>query len=144
MGLYPRHPIPRPGGYAVRQKHRDIVRLRPFTLARRPLMMGQEFRFATQARMMINPISWLILTLLEIYSWVIIAAVISSWLVNFGVINAYNPMARSILHVLAALTEPVFSPIRRILPPMGGLDLSPIIALLLVMFLTYVVVYFPF
>ena len=75
------------------------------------------------------------LIVLELYTYVIIAAVVASWLVGFGVINAYNQYARALLRALHALTEPVFGPIRRILPPLGGLDLSPMIALLIIIFL---------
>lgn len=75
-----------------------------------------------------------LIEILGLYQWVVIAAVIASWLVGFGIINSYNQIARTILRVLHALTEPVFGPIRRILPPMGGLDLSPLIVLLLLVF----------
>ena len=77
----------------------------------------------------------LLITVLDIYWYIIIAAVIASWLVGFGIINSYNPVARSILRALHALTEPVFGPVRRIIPPIGGLDLSPLIVLLLLTFL---------
>lgn len=76
-----------------------------------------------------------ILIVLDLYTYVIIAAVIMSWLTGFGVINTYNPAARTIMRALHALTEPVFGPIRRMIPSMGGLDLSPMIALLLIIFL---------
>jgi YggT family protein len=84
---------------------------------------------------MITSLRLLLLTILDLYWWVIIAAVISSWLVGFGIINAYNPIARSILRTLHALTEPVFGPVRRVIPALGGLDLSPLIVLLLLTFL---------
>jgi YggT family protein len=71
---------------------------------------------------------------------VIIAAVIASWLVGFGIINSYNPIARSILRALHAITEPVLGSIRRILPAMGGLDLSPLIALLIIFFLQRLII----
>ena len=77
----------------------------------------------------------LLINILDLYFYVIIAAVIASWLVGFGIINAYNPIARSILRALHALTEPVFGPVRRIIPAIGGLDLSPLIVLLLLSFL---------
>jgi YggT family protein len=77
----------------------------------------------------------LALEILQLYTWVIIVAVIASWLVGFGIINSYNSIARAILRVLHALTEPVFRPVRRLIPPMGGLDLSPLVVLLLVYFL---------
>ena len=73
-------------------------------------------------------------TVLGLYYYVVIAAVIASWLVGFGIVNSYNPAARSILRALYALTEPVFAPIRRIIPAVGGLDLSPLIVLLLIYF----------
>ena len=84
---------------------------------------------------MITALRLLLLTILDIYWWVVIAAVIASWLVGFGIINAYNPIARSILRVLHALTEPVFGPVRRVIPALGGLDISPLIVLLLLTFL---------
>jgi YggT family protein len=65
--------------------------------------------------------------LLWLYSIVVIAAVVMSWLVQFGVINTYNRFARAIVQFLYSITEPVFAQVRRILPSMGGLDLSPLI-----------------
>ena len=67
---------------------------------------------------------------LSIYSWIIIAAVILSLLVSFGVVSGYRPEVRKLQRFLENLTEPLFYAIRRRLPPMGGLDLSPIVALL--------------
>ena len=68
--------------------------------------------------------------LIDLYTYIIIAGVIMSWLMAFGVINAYNPMVRSIWQGLNAVTEPLLGPIRRMLPNMGGVDISPIILLL--------------
>jgi YggT family protein len=76
-----------------------------------------------------------LIAILDLYWWVVIIAVIFSWLVGFGVINTYNQIARTVLRALHALTEPVFGPIRRIIPPFGGLDLSPLIVLLIILFL---------
>jgi len=73
---------------------------------------------------------WLFNTLVELYIFVVIAAVVVSWLVAFGVLNTYNPLARSVIRMLDALTEPVFRRIRRIIPPLGGLDLSPLIVII--------------
>jgi YggT family protein len=84
---------------------------------------------------MIAALRILIITVLDLYFYVIIAAVIASWLVGFGIINSYNPIARTILRALHSLTEPVFGPVRRIIPAIGGLDLSPLIVLLLLSFL---------
>jgi YggT family protein len=90
-------------------------------------------------RAMLNPIAALIITILDIYKWIVIAAVIVSWLVAFNVINQYNHFVRSLLRALAALTEPVFRPIRRVLPPMGGLDLSPIVVFVIIWFVEYTI-----
>ena len=84
---------------------------------------------------MVGALRDVVLIVLDLYTYVIIAAVIASWLVGFGVINTYNQFARIVLRALHALTEPLFSPIRRVIPPLGGLDLSPLVALLLIVFL---------
>jgi YggT family protein len=86
---------------------------------------------------MANPVIALIMLLLNLYWWVVVIAVIVSWLIAFNVINTYNNFVRSLLRALDALTEPVFRQVRRILPPMGGLDLSPLIVLLVIWFLQY-------
>ena len=76
----------------------------------------------------------LILRILDLYSYVIIAMAIMSWLLAFDVINFRNDFVRSIWGFLNAVTEPLLRPIRRILPNLGGIDVSPIILLLLLMF----------
>ena len=77
----------------------------------------------------------LLILILDIYKWIVIAAVIMSWLVNFNVVNIRNQFVRMIVSTLYAMTEPVFKQIRRVLPTMGGLDLSPIVVLLLIFFI---------
>src|SRR5690242_985331 len=84
---------------------------------------------------MLNPIAALLIAVLDIYKWIVIAAVIVSWLTAFNVINQYNNVVRAILRALIALTEPVFRQVRKVIPPMGGLDLSPIIVFLAIWFL---------
>lgn len=93
---------------------------------------------------MLNPIAALLIQLLEIYKWIVVAAVIVSWLVAFNVINTHNNFVRTLLRILTALTEPVFAPIRRILPPMGGLDLSPILVFVIIWFLQYTITWASF
>ena len=90
---------------------------------------------------MYNPIVWLILQILNIYWWVVVAAVVASWLVAFGVINTHNQIVRSLVMALGAVTEPVFRQIRRVIPTFGGLDISPIIVLLAISFLQYAIVW---
>jgi len=92
---------------------------------------------------MLNPIAYLIYQILGFYEWVVIAAVIVSWLTAFNVINNHNNLVRSLLHVLYALTEPVFRPIRKFLPSMGGLDLSPVVVFILIETLKYTMLWAP-
>ena len=86
-----------------------------------------------------NPVIALIMVLLNLYWWVVIIAVIVSWLIAFNVINTYNNFVRSLLRALAALTEPVFRRIRKVVPPIGGLDLSPLILILALYFIRYAI-----
>ncbi len=89
---------------------------------------------------LIGALAEVLLVVLNLYTWIIIAAVIASWLVNFGVINIHNQFARMIVSALYALTEPIFAQVRRILPPFGGLDLSPIVVLLGIFFLQRLII----
>jgi YggT family protein len=70
--------------------------------------------------------------LLRVASYIIIAQAIISWLVAFNVINTTNDFVRSFLAALDRITEPLYRPIRRILPDFGGIDFSPIVVLLLI------------
>jgi len=81
---------------------------------------------------MLAPFVEVILILLDFVWWLIIISVVASWLVAFGVINTRNPTVYRILDLLNRATDPIFRPIRRLLPPMGGLDLSPMVVLLVV------------
>jgi YggT family protein len=81
-----------------------------------------------------NPVHWLIDTVLELYIWVIIASVVLSWLVAFNVINTRNPFINQVGEFLHRITEPALRPIRGILPAFGGIDLSPMILILLLIF----------
>jgi YggT family protein len=78
--------------------------------------------------------------LITLYVYVIFASVIVSWLIAFGVVNPYNPIVRAIHDALQAVTEPLLRPIRRILPDMGAIDISPIILLLACQFLQVVAI----
>jgi len=83
-----------------------------------------------------------ILLILHLYSYVIVIVAIMSWLIAFNVINIYNDFVRSIWNGLNAVTEPLLRPIRNALPNLGGIDISPIILLLLIYFLQQVIVYY--
>ena len=96
--------------------------------------------------MPMNPILWLVHTVINIYFWIILAMVIMSWLVAFGIVNRSNPYVRQIGYALDRLTDPLLRPIRRILPDLGGIDISPIILLIGLQFLGILVdnVFFRF
>jgi YggT family protein len=72
---------------------------------------------------------------LSLYWWVIIASAIFSWLYAFNVVNPRNPVVGTIGNMLYRLTEPVLRPIRRYMPDLGGVDISPIVVLLVIFFL---------
>jgi YggT family protein len=78
--------------------------------------------------------------LLRILWWIIVIQAILSWLVAFHVINTYNAGVRRFLYALDRMTEPLYRPIRRILPDFGGLDFSPMVVLLLIYILSDIVV----
>jgi len=80
-----------------------------------------------------------ILVVLQVYVYVIIAAAILSWLVAFNVVNRYNDFVRSIWNLVTALTEPLLRPIRGTVPNLGGIDISPMILLLLVFLLQRII-----
>ena len=68
--------------------------------------------------------------LLNGYTWIVIASAIMSWLVAFGVVNISNLFIRTVVNFLYAVTEPVLKPIRRFLPNLGGVDISPVVLLI--------------
>ncbi|MDI1285248.1 MAG: YggT family protein [Reyranella sp.] len=80
-------------------------------------------------------LAMLIDKVIDIYTWIVIAGAIMSWLVAFGVVNVSNKFIRMVVDVLYRLTEPVLRPIRGILPNLGGVDISPVILLLGLFFL---------
>jgi YggT family protein len=76
---------------------------------------------------------------LGLYTWLVIASAMISWLVAFNVINASNDLVRTIWDFLYRVTEPALRPIRKVMPNLGGLDLSPIVLLLIIFFLQSVI-----
>ncbi len=82
----------------------------------------------------------IILLLLTWYTYLIIAMAILSWLVAFDVINFRNNIVRQIWGFLEAVTEPALRPIRRVLPNLGGIDVSPVILLLIILFIQKLIV----
>ena len=80
-------------------------------------------------------IFYLALQILKLYSYVVIANVIVSWLIAFNILNTQNRFVYSILEISYKLTDPILNKIRRFLPNLGSLDISPIILLLLIWFI---------
>ena len=80
-------------------------------------------------------IFYLALQILKLYSYVVIANVVISWLVSFNIINTQNRFVYSILEMTYRLTEPMLNRIRRLLPNQGSLDIAPVVLLLLIWFI---------
>jgi len=80
-----------------------------------------------------------ILMVLELYKWLLIVAVIMSWLIAFNVVNTRNTVVSTIARFLYQITEPVLRPIRNLLPNLGGIDISPLIAFLIIYFIQRVI-----
>ncbi|HVC56489.1 MAG TPA: YggT family protein [Stellaceae bacterium] len=89
-----------------------------------------------------NPFVWLIETLVEIYIWLLIGQAILSWLLAFGVVNRYNRAVSLISDLLYRITEPALRPIRAVLPSFGGIDISPVVLILLLMFIERFLLYY--
>jgi len=72
---------------------------------------------------------------LQLYIWILIAAAVLSWLIAFNVINSHNPAVRQIWDFFYRITEPALRPIRNLLPSLGGIDISPVILILIIYFI---------
>lgn len=77
--------------------------------------------------------------LITAYIFIVLASVILSWLIGFGIINPYNQIARTVWNFLQAVTEPALAPIRRMMPDFGGIDISPVVLLLGLQFIQSVI-----
>ena len=86
----------------------------------------------------------IILIVLDIYIWLLIASAILSWLIAFNVINTRNQFVGMVGDFLWKITEPVLRPIRAIMPNLGGIDLSPVILILLIILLKDIIVRYIF
>lgn len=81
----------------------------------------------------------IVLIVLDLYVWLLIASAILSWLIAFNVVNTRNQVVSTIAEFLYRITEPVLRPIRNVLPDLGGLDISPIILILIIMLIQRVI-----
>ena len=82
-----------------------------------------------------NPFLWLVDTLITLYIWILIAAAVLSWLIAFNVVNTRNPIVSNIGEFLYRVTEPALRPIRNVMPNLGGIDVSPVILIIGLLFL---------
>jgi YggT family protein len=93
---------------------------------------------------MMNPLFMLLSMILNTYSMVLIVWIVMSWLIHFQILNRHQPLVSRLDYILYRLTDPVLRPIRRYLPPLGGIDLSPIILFMAIHFLDYTLHYIAF
>ncbi len=85
-------------------------------------------------------ILYVILIILDIYIWLLIASAVLSWLVAFNVINTRNQFVATVGDFLYRITEPVLRPIRNLLPSLGGIDLSPVVLILIIILIKDIIV----
>ena len=85
------------------------------------------------------PLIEFIVYVIQLYIWVIIASAIFSWLIAFNVVNTQNRFVYSVADMLYRVTEPALRPIRSVLPNLGGIDISPVILIFIIIFLRYVI-----
>jgi YggT family protein len=82
----------------------------------------------------LGPLVWLITTVIDLFIWVVIIGAVLSWLVAFNVVNTRNRFVYMVGDFIHRLTEPLIRPIRSIIPNLGGIDLSPLVLILLLIF----------
>lgn len=90
----------------------------------------------------IRTIVEVLLTVLNLYQWVFIISAVMSWLIAFGVVNTYNRFVNTVVDITGRLTEPLLRPIRRVVPDIGGVDISFIVAILILFALQRLLVNF--
>ena len=84
----------------------------------------------------------IVMIVLELYIYLLIASAILSWLIAFNVVNTRNQFVAAVADFLYRITEPLLAPIRNFMPNLGGLDISPIILILIIVFIEKVIIYY--
>ena len=87
----------------------------------------------------IDPLLRVLVIAIDLYIWMVIIGAILSWLVAFNIINTSNQFVYTVLDFLYRITEPALRPIRRIIPNFGGIDISPVVLILLLIFAQMVI-----
>ena len=83
-----------------------------------------------------------VLIALQLYVWILIAAAVVSWLIAFNVVNIRNQVVAMLADFLYRITEPALRPIRNIMPNLGGIDISPVILILIIFLIERIIVYY--
>jgi YggT family protein len=97
---------------------------------------GSVFRFGDLfGNFWMNPLLWLLDTVVSLYIWMVVAQAVLSLLIGFGIVNARQPLVSSIGEFLYRVTEPVLAPIRRRMPNLGPVDISPMVLIIGLLFL---------
>src|SRR6266567_1477987 len=128
------------GGSGVSRRGNHVLRRsRARLVPRRP----SGYMFA-RVRTLEFPIMQELLTfisyLLQLYVYILIASAVLSWLIAFNVVNTRSPVVATIGEFLYRITEPVLRPIRNLLPNLGGIDISPIVVILIIFFIQVVII----
>ena len=89
-----------------------------------------------------HPILNLIVQIIDLYLWVVIITVILSWLITFNIVNTTNRLIYAIMEFCRRVTEPILYPIRNFLPTLGGIDISPIILIFILVFIKEMIFYY--
>jgi YggT family protein len=93
---------------------------------------------------LINPVSSVLLDIIEFYKWLVIIAAIMSWLVAFNVINTHNRVVYMIGDFLYKITEPALRPLRRFIPNLGGIDITPVVLYFILVFVQQTIIYITY
>ena len=84
----------------------------------------------------------ILLIAMDLYVWLLIASAILSWLIAFNVVNTRNQFVAGVADFLYRITEPALRPIRQLMPNFGGLDISPVVLILLIMLIQRIISYY--
>ena len=84
----------------------------------------------------------IVIIVLDLYVWLLIASAILSWLIAFNVVNTRNQFVRSVGEFLYRITEPALRPIRNLMPNLGGIDISPVILILIIFLIERIIIYY--
>src|SRR3954447_22109236 len=103
---------------------------------------GARYMFPNTTGLSMRAILDVILLVLQLYVWLLIAAAVLSWLIAFNVVNTRNQFVASVGEFLYRITEPALRPIRNMMPNLGGIDISPVILILIIFLIERIILYY--